>query len=380
MLYFLHGGMLLVQAHFFYHHMIRFAFIAILAGAPPILFAVFAYIKMANNVNVPLYVLITTQLVFLSGGTYLSRLDFYFFVMFLALCIVMIMRNFILLAKCVISVVAIHIAAMIFLLPRLEWLDHYRIFMEFLFFLFGSVLFLLVTYNVEQNAVLAHVNRTKTVFLANASHEMRTPLTITSVNVQTVIEKLDDMGVKDDETVKLLQMAQSEIMRLARMVGGMLSLASISDSAERGPVDFSALLVNSAEMLQLSLKNHGNSFETGIEEGLHIFGNTDLLVQVITNILQNAGVHTKNGKITLSAKKTEGTITVSIADTGRGIAKEILSRVFERGVSDKGTGFGLYFCKMVVESHGGSIWIESEENSGTTVHFTLPDYEGQFGV
>jgi signal transduction histidine kinase len=270
---------------------------------------------------------------------------------------------------------------MIFLFPRLEWLNHYRFFIEFLFFLFVAVFFLFISYNIEQNIVLAHVNRTKTAFLANASHEMRTPLTIISVNVQTVTEMLDDMGMKEDsEARKLLQTSQGEIMRLARMVGGMLSLASISENADKGPVDFSALLVNSAEMLQLSLKKNGNSIEINIEEGLRIFGNTDLLVQVITNILQNSGTQTRNGKITLSTEKTEGIITVVISDTGKGISKEMLPRVFERGVSCGGTGFGLYFCKTVIESHGGSIWIESEEKHGTTVYFTLPGYEGQFGV
>ncbi|MCL2139524.1 MAG: HAMP domain-containing histidine kinase [Treponema sp.] len=234
----------------------------------------------------------------------------------------------------------------------------------------------------EQNTVLVHASRAKTAFLANASHEMRTPLTIISVNVQTVMEILEDMNeaLKDKEAGKLLETAQSEIMRLARMVGGMLTLASMSESEDKGMVDISALLASSAEMLRLFLQRSGNSLVTVIENDLHVYGSADLLTQVVTNILQNAGEHTENGTITLSAKKNGRIITVTITDTGLGISKEMLPHVFERGVSDGGTGFGLYLCKTVVESQGGSIWIESRQAGGTTVHFTLPVYEGQFSA
>lgn len=233
----------------------------------------------------------------------------------------------------------------------------------------------------EQNAILAQSNRTKTEFLANASHEMRTPLTVTSVNVQTVMEILEDMGetVNDPEAIKLLQGAQSEIMRLSRMVGGMLTLASISENTDRQKLDLAPLMQSGIEMLRLSLDKRGNIVQTAIEPGLSVFGNADLLAQVLTNLLQNAGVHTENGTVSISAKKQGSVITVEVQDTGGGIAPEMLPHVFERGVSTGGTGFGLYLCKTVVESHGGKIWIESEPGIGTSVYYTLPVYEGQLG-
>ncbi len=233
----------------------------------------------------------------------------------------------------------------------------------------------------EQNAVLEQANRTKTEFLANASHEMRTPLTVTSVNVQTVIEILEDMGerVDDPEAEELLKNAQGEIMRLSRMVGGMLTLASMSESTDRQKLDFSSLVQSSVEMLRLNLSKRGNTMETDIEAGLDVFGNADLLAQVLTNLLQNAGTHTENGTVAVSAKRKGSTITVTVRDTGVGIAPELLPRVFERGVSTGGTGFGLYLCKTVVESHGGRIWVDSEVGKGAAVHYTLPFYEGQLG-
>ncbi|WP_349947439.1 HAMP domain-containing sensor histidine kinase [Lacrimispora sp. BS-2] len=233
----------------------------------------------------------------------------------------------------------------------------------------------------EQNHILQRASRAKTEFLSNTSHEMRTPLTVISVNVQTVAEILEDMdeAVKDVEAAELLQNAQQEIMRLARMVGGMLTLASMSENTDKQAVNFSTLLRSSAEMFSLHLQKKGNTLATEIAERLNIFGNADLLAQVVSNLLQNAAVYTEQGEIILRAEKAGREILVTVKDTGTGIAAELLPHVFERGVSTGGTGFGLYLCKTVVESHGGRIWIESTPGSGTTTSFALPTYEGQFG-
>ncbi len=233
----------------------------------------------------------------------------------------------------------------------------------------------------EQNYILERASLAKTEFLSNTSHEMRTPLTVISVNVQTVAEILEDMGdtVKDGEATELLQNAQKEIMRLARMVGGTLTLAAMSENTDKKEVDFSTLLRSSAEMFSLHLQKRGNTLTLEIAGGLTVFGNADLLAQVVANLLQNASVYTRQGKVTLRAERSGHEVLVTVRDTGDGIALELLPHVFERGVSIGGTGFGLYLCKTVVESHGGRIWIESEPGNGTTVSFALPTYEGQLG-
>jgi signal transduction histidine kinase len=247
------------------------------------------------------------------------------------------------------------------------------------------VFFLLRLYDRQQtqldaqNVLLAQASRAKSEFLSNASHEMRSPLTVISVNVQTVIGILQSLRVQAPEADELLQSAQSEVMRLARMVGGMLTLASMSEITDRQELNFSALLQSGADALRLNLQKHSNVFETQIEPCLNVFGSADLLAQVLANLLQNAGTHTENGKISLRAAMRESEIEVTVRDTGSGIAPELLPRVFERGVSDGGTGFGLYLCKTVIESHGGRIEIESELGEGTAATFTLPKYEGQYG-
>ncbi len=233
----------------------------------------------------------------------------------------------------------------------------------------------------EHNAMLKRVSNMKTEFLANTSHEMRTPLTVMSVGIQTAAEILSDgeMTPENKETIALLNDAQSEIIRLSRMVGGMLSLNSLRAGTEKMRFDFSQVLKNTSDMLGLILSKRANKIQTDIEDNLILYGDTDLLAQALINIIQNANAHTTSDTIILSAKLQDDKISVCISDNGSGIAPELLPHVFERGVSDGGTGVGLYLCKTIVQSHGGDIWIESEPGKGTQVHFTLPIYEGQYG-
>lgn len=232
-----------------------------------------------------------------------------------------------------------------------------------------------------EKAALEDLNRMKTEFWGNASHEMRTPLTVISVNVQTVAEMLQDTeeAVNDAQATELLMNVQEEIMRLTRMVGGMLTLSFLREKTDKQAVDFSTLLRSSADIFSLHLKKQGNLLKTKIADGLEVFGNADLLAQVVANLLQNAAAYTKQGEITLIAQKTGHEILVQVEDTGSGISAELLPHVFERGVSTGGTGFGLYLCKTVVESYGGRIWIENLPGGGTLAAFVLPTYEGQFG-
>jgi signal transduction histidine kinase/CheY-like chemotaxis protein len=145
----LYGGMLFIRALYFGGNM-RVAIFSILAGLPLFFISILAYIKLPNTRKMPLYLAVSTQLVFLSAGTYLQELDYYFIFMFLVLGITMIMKNFKQLAKCVIIMTGINILAIIFLIPHLEWVNNFRFFVEFLFFLYGASFFLIMTYSVEQ--------------------------------------------------------------------------------------------------------------------------------------------------------------------------------------------------------------------------------------
>ncbi len=233
----------------------------------------------------------------------------------------------------------------------------------------------------EKNQMLAQISKSKTEFLANTSHEMRTPLTVISVNIQTVMGLLNHAKETNEgaEMSELLSDAQEEIMRLSRIVGGMLSLNALSEQDERHRTDFSALLLNVTDMLRLVFAKNNNSIILEQSVKLTAFCDADLMSQVIINILQNANNHTSGDTIRIRAFTDNGDIKVEVNDNGCGIPSEILPRVFERGVSQGGTGYGLYLCKTVINSHGGDIWVESTEGAGCTVSFSLPLYQGQYG-
>ena len=224
-----------------------------------------------------------------------------------------------------------------------------------------------------------HANKTKSRFLAMMSHEIRTPLTVIATGIDFADEKIAK-GSSTPIIRNALDVVRKETQRLGRMVSGMLSLASMSDTDEsRRRVDFAALLRDSAEVFRLTLEKLNNVLVVDLPPDLpDVFVETDRFTQIITNVLTNAAEHTQNGIVTISAEHDEEFITVRLEDTGVGIKREILPYIFEYGVSGRNnTGYGLYLCKTIVEAHGGNIEIESEFGKGTTVIFTVPVYGGQ---
>jgi len=109
-------------------------------------------------------------------------------------------------------------------------------------------------------------------------------------------------------------------------------------------------------------------------------GDHDRLIQVVTNLINNAVKFTKTGNITVSVKQMPQEVKVSVSDTGIGLAPEHQEMIFERFTQVKnrdrgkptGTGLGLAICRGIVEHHGGKIWVESQLGQGSTFYFTLP--------
>ena len=223
----------------------------------------------------------------------------------------------------------------------------------------------------------------KTEFLQDIKHEVRNPLHIISIGTDFTNQCLDTGGM-DDEARNMLRIIQNEAIRLGRMIEGMVELATESDigqgkNANRQRLNFAEMLKTCAENARLFSEHKGNTLRVEISPDLpFVYAEAEQLNRVPVNILSNAVTGTENGEIVLSAFSDEAYVTVCISDTGEGIAPELLPHVFERGVSGKGgKGFGLSMCKIIVEAHGGTIKIESEQNKGTSVTFTIPVYGGQ---
>lgn len=239
----------------------------------------------------------------------------------------------------------------------------------------------------EKNT-LESLNRLKTEFLGNVSHELKTPLTVMSGYAQTTKQLAGKPDTLDGgEVSRRMTLISSEAERLSLMVGQILDVTRMEEGRMvmepvRCYVD--EIIHNAVETHYPILNKNQNRLDIRIESGLPaVHADPARISQVIVNLISNAVRFTTDGVIVISAKKENSGILVHVSDTGVGIAAERLPHIFERynkkqksgGGQDTGTGLGLYICKHIVEQHGGEIWIESEDGHGADVFFTLPVYK-----
>lgn len=238
---------------------------------------------------------------------------------------------------------------------------------------------------VEKDA-LEGLNRLKTEFLGNVSHELKTPLTVMSGYAQTTRQMAEQEGELLDNAAVIRRMKHisSEAERLSLMVGQVLDVTRMEEGCmtmEKRPCHMDEIIYEAVETHYPMLNKNANRLEIHIEPGLSSLNADPIRIsQVIVNLISNAVRFTSNGLITISAEAKETDIVVCVADNGSGINEEQRFHLFQRyyhkekigGGQNTGTGLGLYICKNIVEQHGGSIWIESIEGVGTSVFFSLP--------
>ncbi|TDY51215.1 phospho-acceptor domain-containing protein [Alicyclobacillus sacchari] len=221
-------------------------------------------------------------------------------------------------------------------------------------------------------------------FVADASHELRTPLAVIQSNLGIVMEHTDQSV---EANLEWLNNAHGEARRLAKLVQDLLTLAR-SDSErmpiDRKPVNLRDLLLHIQDLYETIAEMKGIRLTVQANEPLVILGDRDRLHQLLVILLDNAVKFTdEGGEIELAATRSRNHVTLSVRDTGLGIAKEHLERVFDRFFtvdpsrsreqSSKGTGLGLSIARWVAEAHGGRIGIWSEGlGKGTTVRVELP--------
>jgi two-component system phosphate regulon sensor histidine kinase PhoR len=227
---------------------------------------------------------------------------------------------------------------------------------------------------------LIKLQTTRREFIGNISHEFRTPL----AGIKAMVETLQSGAVSDKKAAKdFLTRIDGEVDRLTHMVAELTELSRIeTGKAElrREPVNLNQLVGEVITQLSPQAERQKLAVETKLDARLPaVLADRDRVRQVISNLVHNAIKFTPaGGRITVTTRTVEGSVVVDIADSGIGISKEALPRVFERFFKgDKaraggGTGMGLAIAKHVVEAHGGNIWVESEEGRGSTFSFSLP--------
>jgi two-component system phosphate regulon sensor histidine kinase PhoR len=165
----------------------------------------------------------------------------------------------------------------------------------------------------------------------------------------------------------------SELTELSRIESGRAELRT-------EPVNLNSLIEGVIARLGPQADRQGVTLSSELPPDLPaIIADKERIGQVLTNLVHNAIKFTPSGgRATISAKQEKDSIVVQVADTGIGISKEDLPRVFERfykadkARTSEGTGLGLAIAKHIVQAHGGSIWAQSEEGKGSTFSFSLP--------
>ena len=230
---------------------------------------------------------------------------------------------------------------------------------------------------------LRRLDRMRTDFVANVSHELKTPLTL----IKGYIETLEDRAMDDKEAAtKFISIIKEHTDRLGHIVDDLLSLSELElsdDSVHKTEFDLKKLIDEvslgfghalSEKKQELTLNSEGSDFR--------IKADRDKIEQVFVNLIDNAIKYTKeSGRIELSLIKNDRAVIVNVRDDGIGIPKEHRERIFERFYRvDKarsrefgGTGLGLSIVKHIVLAHNGKITIESELYKGTKICVTLPN-------
>lgn len=225
------------------------------------------------------------------------------------------------------------------------------------------------------------VETIKKDFVANVSHELRTPL----ASIKGYSETLLDGGMDDKETLKeFLRIIDRHATRMARLIDDLLVLSRLESHQMpivASPMDIKELVHATATGFEKQARDKGIVLSMEIPDRLpRVLGDRDRLEQVVVNLLDNAIKYTTTGgSVSVSACKNGADVRVDIVDTGIGIPKDDIPRIFERFYRvDKarsrelgGTGLGLAIVKHIIQGHNGRLQVDSIPGKGSTFSFFL---------
>jgi len=234
----------------------------------------------------------------------------------------------------------------------------------------------------EMNSRVQTSQRSQREFVANVSHELKTPLTSVQGFAQAI---LDGTAATPEAQKQAAQVIYDESGRMHRMVLDLLDLARLDAGTldlQKTPVDLVALLNSIAEKFTPQARSGNVTLRVETFPLPPVMGDGDRLAQVFTNLVDNALKFTPaGGTITLRAMQAGSTIQTEVSDSGEGIPAEALPHIFERfyqvdpsrpGGQKHGAGLGLAIVKEIVGAHGGKISVRSEQGAGTTFSVSLP--------
>jgi two-component system phosphate regulon sensor histidine kinase PhoR len=235
---------------------------------------------------------------------------------------------------------------------------------------------------LEDVSELRRLQRIRAEFIDNLSHELRTPLTTISLLAETAARDAESASPRLRDRIAKIEV---ETGHLTQMVNELLDLSRIESGTVRlllDDVDMVKVARTTAERLRLFAERQGLRIDLDLPERVSpVRGDEDRLGQVLVNLIHNAVKFSPNGgRVVVGVREEGGELRIWVSDLGVGVPRADLARIFERFYKvDRarvrgrgGTGLGLSIARHVVDSHGGRIWAESEEGSGSTFVFTMP--------
>lgn len=225
---------------------------------------------------------------------------------------------------------------------------------------------------------LVRLERVRTDFVANVSHELRTPLASIRALAETLAE---EESMEREEMIHHLHRIIGEVDRLAALSNDLLTLSEAeSKPSRKARVNLSQVAREIGEQYRLQAERKGLTYAMHIEDDVIVPLDRDQIVQVLANLLSNAIRYTLDGAVSFTLSSRDGTALIEVKDTGIGISREDLPRIFERFYRvDKarsretgGTGLGLSIVRHIVNAHGGVVEVESTLGEGSTFTVRLP--------
>ena len=214
-------------------------------------------------------------------------------------------------------------------------------------------------------------SRAKKEFIANVTHELRTPLTAIKGYLETIEEDLEG------DKRRLLEVVKRHTERLIRLVEGLLELQQVEEGRlgfER--LDLGRIVKEVSSLFEPKAREKGISLKVEVEDGVFIMGDPFRMEELLFNLLHNAVKYTDKGYVRVSLKKEGKEAVLAVEDTGVGIPKEEIPKIFHRFyVGDRtrgGSGLGLSIVKHIVMAHGGRIDVESQLGKGSIFTVRLP--------
>jgi signal transduction histidine kinase/AmiR/NasT family two-component response regulator len=234
----------------------------------------------------------------------------------------------------------------------------------------------------KRTETLAEMDRAKTAFFSNVSHEFRTPLTLMLGPIELMLE--GRKGELSPEVRAEAEVVHRNALRLLKLVNALLDFSRIEAGrveATYEPVDLAAATTDLVAGFRSAIEGAGMKLFVDAESlGTPVYVDRDMWVKIVLNLLSNAFKYTLEGEIRARLKVVGTAVELSVADTGTGIAAEDLSKIFQRfhrietavGRTYEGTGIGLALVKELVNLHGGTVRAESKLGVGSTFVVSIP--------